>query len=1082
MPLNQSQRNEIEISIAHFFYGLPDTNNVLNETISSIRAALEKPLPALPEQKEAEEKHNSHETQAFTQLTQIISETESVLKGLEDRNPEKIQHPTTLNEVKEYIIFYSICCLLSHMEYPNSEDDFKINDWLISKGVTELELAGAWQLQAYLTKVNATTLLAQRWDITATFNRLQQQPEKPFKTYIPTVDYGSYNFNWDLPALTNRMYRAEIKERWTEIKNKQGRIIEIKAAIDLHIEALVASTAKIEITLPNFKPYPLSIPPTRAALAEVDAQLNTQVFSTPAKKATARRNAIARLNDAQLMKLEDKIKSEAINSAEKEAIKLITPHLERLANIAAEQREQLLAAHEESPSQDAIDNIDMEDARILEPDTLQRERRNRLTIEIPSSPVLNTASPFSFTSLHQPPNSLSDMLQYVDSDAETEYTDYNEPMSSSQLSPLRNDNDDTPAVFSPIEIDEEKSDQESPPEMLVRRPRTSTPIAASQLRSEQQAPPQAIALRDAAPLSANNPQATGCVLVTHAYYYEEILAGRMHIPELQKFSPSETQNLASLSVMSLLKNGMIDKAVAVKLKPGIKKLLGTPTYFRYLQQYPHAFNKFIDISLEDAIRISTPFVTNLLDRKIITLDYLLETTREEAAIMATAVYGELFYRVPTAIALIKGITAFEKVFLLNDTVRSLIEKSQLTIDEARQLANNLMPFQLDLLLDKTCQHLFSEGIPSSFANITPEKATNLRDPKINALIECGVIPADIGMNLNAQTRSAYTAPLTHKLLLEKALTPAQVLCLSPQIRRLLENEPYATALANQPEFLSRLQQWTEEKLERFFAPTIIRLFRGGVICLDSLNDRTTDFFSILYGNNICNLLLDGKITLKQALNLTPITWTAIETRIENYQLLNASNNNDQLLDYIPFTLWSHFLKNRLLWIYHGNPQYFDNTPDTTDIINAQINLIAINENLSRRRLKNQVVELVLQGIREDIQFELRNVPENRIPKMYDRIIAEIRKATQSSHPDWLTTLTHVADHAEDGLTEIRRSRFRSAHRHASYHQHIFDQPMKITPQGVRDFCHNIRAILTLHIHRLTHSHSHVASYHPYQRP
>ncbi len=60
--------------------------------------------------------------------------------------------------------------------------------------------------------------------------------DEPFETYIPRTDHGSYQFNWELPPIKNRMYHAEIKERWVQVKDIYNRFICFSSVIDLYIK------------------------------------------------------------------------------------------------------------------------------------------------------------------------------------------------------------------------------------------------------------------------------------------------------------------------------------------------------------------------------------------------------------------------------------------------------------------------------------------------------------------------------------------------------------------------------------------------------------------------------------------------------------------------------------------------------------------------------------------------------------------------------------------------------------------------------------------------------------------------------
>jgi hypothetical protein len=1360
MPLNQSQRNEIEKSISHFFYGLATTPDELVKEITALRQALDQGLlpPQIPqkpsEEKEREEKYAQAES-AFVQLTKVIQEIESSLKGLENRNAGS---PITLNETLEYIIFYSICRLQFHLQFlareEEPEEDFNINQWLLPvvapaensavmrednqpEESTEETLAkNAWQLQAWLIKTNAkNTLQPLGWNIETTFGLLKNRPDKPFETYKPPVDYGSYNFNWTLPSLSQRMYTVEIKERWVQPKDKTGKIISCTPYIDLHINAQLSHHKKFEKILLAFKPYP-----------------NVPIFDRDTPREI----------EQKFLAAEEAIKNAARTIAEKEAITLIMGHLENLDHISssseAQLREHSLSSastasyeydadmqspqfHENAANIDVIADRESDDdvafhasepaaesalepvvtgnaAAIHQQPGPQPLRITTRHVTIPGEIKSPTAHPynlflnsprrsgiqqprhlpspfnldarpaaisgnnsppagnedmdmdeFDFSSAHDPEFSpipaevaeedkdgmhASDSaanLQIPDLPRSSPYpaaelnTQHKADNESGAMTPVFSHRNSTPAPYPPnlaisqaavddapgfdpdvlssfmndvddpspqaagfnaaltslfgpeanephdefaedhisgansvIEygaptppvIQEESqanSDRELPPsfgseiEALAREfaadnsspvvpvsqhsrnplantagvPFLMNAIPAIQSEADNRVaavdsfdndrsprhrpvpppfpaainsnPPVGIAnrvfftsrsrrsanfnmgqvtsLRIGQPSTRPNarpkprivilpkpivpPSPPGLVLATHTYYYEEIKAGRMSLLGLETFSAAEVENLESSAVILFQKLHLIDRSAAMSLQPGCRKLLETPTYSHYFRLHPEALASSMHVTPEAARYLANPYLTNLLEREKYSLDYLLTLTIEELKIASNAVYGELFYRANDTLPLIKGITVVEQNFLLEETIRALIEKSDLTIPAARALISGndaLTPFQLDLIHDPACRILFLTrrlGC-ADLSLIQPAQAANLRDPKVIELLEKDILPVNDGMNLTPANKALYCIPGINKFLLEKILTPEQAQQLSPMMRVVLNTEPYMTILGKKPEFIALLQQWSQFDLQCLFAPTILRLFTSNVLSLEHLRNPGPNFFPILYGNTICNLLIDKKITLPQALNLTPVTWHEIENNPKTAKLLRTSTNNNQQLDYLPLTIWSNHLSLRLFDLYRDRPQKFGQRTDTLGIIKTQFDCAAHGENISRNQLLTLAVESLLRDIRDEIESVFRRVSTSRIPPVYRSIMSEINRTANSRHPDWLYTLERLTRHADTGLEDNPRTQqvVRYQNNHPVRRQHFFKEPYEMTNSGIRAFCHNILAITSVH--------------------
>jgi hypothetical protein len=1283
MPLNKSQRDEIEKSIAHLFYGLSTDNAEFTKEITAVGKAIEQTLPPLPrEQKEAEEKHADDEN-IFTELSKIITDSESLIKGLENRNKH-----ITVNEVTEYIIFYVICRMQYHLQHLEADDDdFNLSTWLLNSGASEAELISAdetnapiaWQLQDLLTKTRAANNLATRgWNTEATRQRLTLQKDRPFKTFIPNVDYGSYNFNWELPELRDRMYRAEIKERWIESKNSNDYPLPPIPSIDLHITTPFAKDPEI---IKFFHAYPRILPLKTATRKAINERIDEQVFETKEAREKARKIAISRAEDAEAVEQEEKIKAIAIARAEKEATRLLVKHLEKMNSMATHSPAQLrvdepvvneldasdIEGHDHIPEShspqlpppvqatiinasmpaaiqaivvnapisvstivrtavnepaDGFDAPDM-DGNAAMPQAAHNaieisalERRdfqqfldavdevigedimefdsNVEASRLPIAPSPQSANPTGnnihiVIDMHRASSEEDLQLPPLEFD-EGEYPAAS-PMEQNRQSPARYQGQSTPPLspfqgqFSPIAAEDkhehshlsishldlaadeqlaspshyyESEDENHAAEMQASadadeqpllaanqssnvafadsadspevkpfsRPRASTPhhmsrsvtppaqdiirenaptppyspdvemglppafandvdrmlqeidalVGNSSAPNVSSAQPSQLALPPALPnqsLAASNrlpdapprlfsrhnlqsPRRThprsnaflapprtakkprpapiqqdrvnlyapGMVLVTYKYYYDEVSTERMSLFGLEVFSYQETRNLSSLAVTSLLKNGLMEMSTALALQPGILKLIETPYYFKYFQLHPEAIALMMHVTLDFAKSIATPFITNLLERGAITLEAdLLTLTLDELSIINNAMYGEYFCHHSQALALIKGVTPEECRILFNPTVRGLVDKRILAIDVARGLIKRLQPFQLEVLLDETCAELFLKGKLTTVDNITPQNAMNLRDKKISALIESDVLTADVGMNLTAEEKAVYSLPPVHALLLTKKITPEQVKNLKPIITLLVTSEPYASALASNPECLLMFLQWPDDELLQLFVPAISSLFQNGVINFESFRTREINFFAILKGNNISQLLIEKKITLAQALWLTPATWNAIESYQHVFNVIRANTDNQQQLEYLSFTVWSTLLTNRLVAFYRGMPEQHGNMADTVDIISGQMDAVAAGEQISKEALQQRCVGFFLTFLYNELNSDLQNIPIERIPPTYHNIRNEINRTSTNPSPDWLATLDTIAQEARIGFRDISRRRF-----------------------------------------------------------
>jgi hypothetical protein len=270
MPLNQKQRDLITPYIEHFFYDLKSGDLA---TLRHLKTALEKPfVPVVAEQKEHEEKLTEAEA-AFNDLTQLITKPQEKIKkhkvygdgdkkdveiAFEELNAER----TTIDDVIEYIVFYSLCCVQFHLQQSDT-DDFHLNSWLAKLGITEAELNTSWELN-WLKKIGTEkTLAAINWDINTTVALLNQSKNNnPYVTTLHPIDHDIGSLDWSLPALKGRTYSAKILPKMENLSDKDGKVIEVSATLDLQIVVYISPQKTLSNIIPNFTPYPnaLAIP------------------------------------------------------------------------------------------------------------------------------------------------------------------------------------------------------------------------------------------------------------------------------------------------------------------------------------------------------------------------------------------------------------------------------------------------------------------------------------------------------------------------------------------------------------------------------------------------------------------------------------------------------------------------------------------------------------------------------------------------------------------------------------------------------------------------------------------------------
>jgi hypothetical protein len=281
MPLNQKQRDQITPYLEHFFYGLSSSTPA---ALSGLKSAIEKSLtPVVPEQKEAEEKLTDAERE-FSDLTHLINAPQEKIKKVKVYNDgeKKVDthinfealnvELTTVDDVVEYIIFYSLCCVQFHLQ--NSEDDFNINTWLLEQGITQAELDVTWQPSDWLKKIGTEkALAAHNWDINTTLTLINQHKKNaPYVTQLSALDYGSGGLDWTISPLQGRTYRAEIHPETRNRTDKEGKVLEVSATLDLHVDVYISPEKTLTKIITDFTPYP-NVP---ARLNETDAERRTR--------------------------------------------------------------------------------------------------------------------------------------------------------------------------------------------------------------------------------------------------------------------------------------------------------------------------------------------------------------------------------------------------------------------------------------------------------------------------------------------------------------------------------------------------------------------------------------------------------------------------------------------------------------------------------------------------------------------------------------------------------------------------------------------------------------------------------------
>jgi hypothetical protein len=1072
MPLNQSQRTEIELSIAHLFYDLSEIS------VTSLRDALEEPLfpphaeedtdenDEEQEEKEREEKSSHHNP--FESLTQLITTPESVLKRLETHNKDSA---VTVNEVKAYIIFYSICCAQYHLQNKMTDEDFDLPAWLQSNSVTAADLAKPWNLANFLMTTHANDFFASRdWDIDETFNALQALPDHPFQTQNPSVDHGSYNCNWDLPRDTNRMYHAEIRENWEHVRNSTGQIVCILSTINLHVKVNLPDEKNNQVTLKNFLPYPTVPALSAETLKGIDDLINGQEFASPALKTLARNNAITRAENNLLMQAEVQIKEKAQQIAEKEAFNLLLKDLKKQNNRPTSSA---ASAHNSNPSNElSISDLDNDDMLELDVNLIFSPQAN--------SSASNARTPSLSQAEYDDDEEDNDEKQnrspQSHSTQQGNTQTVNRPRSPSLVSSsqpiffgppplLRSDN--SFSVPSPEPSSEAKQQSAPSPEEknqhnLPPAPRPSSrrfyPRRASLHIDASEAMDEEDELAGIQQFinSIRSQESTQTALITippppPLPTAQNALIPLSLLPPLPAVSQPQNSALPNILPLGLFANAAPQPRalpVIADIHPPGLVLLTYTHYFDEVKAGELTIDALKTFSPDETHSLRSHPVMRLLKDGLIERYTALQFQPGIIKLLETPYFFRYFQQHPDKLLLFMQVSLTHANFMSLPFVTSLLERGDFepdyflafTADEATVMKYNVFG-ELFYRVPQAIQHI---------KGINAVERDFLLHETVRTCIDNGSLPIQVARAF------AKAIPLQQA---EKRV---------PLLIKLLRTDPYKTALAEKPEFIAHLQTWTAEQLERLFMPSIVNLLTQKTISIEYLINPAPNFFAVLSGAHISQLLIDKKITLNQALRLTPNHLNDIENNQMIYDLFRTNTDNDNTADYMPLKIWSYIFNSRLVAAFRVNLWVHHPIPDTVATINTHISAVADVEHLSRTEILNRTIKLFLCFLRDEINTQLINVSRHAIPPIYTSMLNDINITLASSTPQWLETLASLAARAQAGLTNHRsRSHFyRTQAAPPVYNQHAphyFNSPSRqLIQHGVYTFCQRLLPITALY--------------------
>jgi hypothetical protein len=554
--------------------------------------------------------------------------------------------------------------------------------------------------------------------------------------------------------------------------------------------------------------------------------------------------------------------------------------------------------------------------------------------------------------------------------------------------------------------------------------------------------------------------APGYRLLTYRYYHTLFSQQELSKTELENYTENQAETLASSGIRYLLEQRGLERSVALQFKPGLRRLLESPFYQQYfaihLDQLPLAEN----ITLEQASLLAIPYMTHLLTHHHVSLQTALTYTLTEMTVIRCPAYGDYLSKYPKQLGLLRGVNTEIRDFIVNATVARLFQQEKITLAEVRVLPNKLSHEQQACLTDPICSELFLQEIItlSGLKGMNPEQCSTLRAPGIVSLILAGVLTADEAKGLMPVERNQLIRPQTHQLLLAKKISPSAAKSLSPLLSDLVESQTYASALAEQHDFIAHLQTWELPALACLFHPQIMQLFTDKIITFTHFQQRTATFFPTLLSDRVFTLLIEGHIQLSQALALTPPTLQVLHKDDAIFNLLHTSTDNDGRTDYLPFKIWSQELARRLFAIYQNTPEEFLTATgaayDAVIHIKTDIEAIAIGEKISSDLLRQLTVAALLKVIRDELKHDLKGIPLDRVPMLLTQVVHDIdRRCRGDVILSWVELLQDLAAKAKTTLASAPMPRMirYNQDNHVAQLTH-FHPTAKITPRGLRQFC------------------------------
>jgi hypothetical protein len=1007
MPLNQKQRDQITPYIEHFFYGLSSNDPT---TLSGLKTAIEKPLtPIAAEQKEIEEKLTEAELE-FRNLTHLIAAPQEKIKKIKiyhdsDKKDTHVNfealnaEPTTVDDVIEYIIFYSLCCIQFHFQQSDN-DDFNLNTWLLERGITEAELNAAWLPADWLKKIGTDkALAAHNWDINTTLALSNQHRRStPYVTQLSAIDYGPGGLDWTLPTLKGRMYRAEIHPETRNRTDKAGKVIEVTATLDLHIDVYISPEKTLTEILTNFTPYP-NVPATEH---ETDAERQTR--------------------DLRNSNLQNQAKENAAYHAEDYAITMIVNHLKKtgiapppkpvtLADLVLAESAALLASGKASPAESLTGS------------------RSPLVRSLASMTLSNDHAEEHAEPDHLPPLPEHDLSS--ESDNESKIDSENEELSNHlYLIPVR------PLTNIPYETDSESgSDSEYEDEL-------GTDIEDVWLIEE-----------------TVNDKAPGMRLLTYQYYFNEFKAGRLAIQTLESLTEDSVDALCNEAILFLIEHNHLDFFESLQLPPHVITLLkDSPHYLMYVCQNPDGLQRLKYITPAQSNFLRLPITTILLSQEKMLLQTALLVLPLAYPVFTNVNYANYLQKHPEVIPLLITLTLAQQAILLNNTLSNMIEREILTLATALKLH----AIHLPIIINELYNPIFSTNKKAFVLLIgfSSKKIELLLHAQIIDLIKSGILPAEKAFSYTEEQLLAHTKRNTLILLRRKKISSHIVAQFNATHTQLVETEPYALLLREHtgPKPHVMLSA-SKESLDILLYQSVRNLISMRVITVEDILFATPKFLETFFGNMMQMLLIEKKITAKQVKRLSDKTIGKIEQDIEVYKYLANSDDNDNSKHYIPLKVWSREISKELIAAYQTETP----APETLYVkISETTRIIALGEKIPEDILRAEVIKLFIQYLAEQIRLKKNTSSGESIDAIYQTISETIDATMQAEAPNWPEAFATIATQAHEKINALSNTLFQTRLRpgpfSALYQSRLrgavglFSTEADTSQKNVTDFC------------------------------